>query len=344
MSGSNIPCDSAAMPLNRRSFLATAGATALVGCHRADEPTNLRILFGDGNGADSIAVLRLFTRALAKLNIQATIEVVSRGGGKLSAEMLAEGPRDGSMIAQLPSGLVYAQVAPGKGIRHDLASFEWIGSYAIDRRVLMVTREAGVTRFDQLFQRPTPITIPAGSVQGPAYFEAAIVRHLTGARIKAVPGFFGGARMLAVMSGEVDGTIGPLDSITKLLDLPGSRLLLRLNDVPLPPATPSVPAEGIPALPSLAKGPDAGPLCQLAATHAQAGRMLALPPGTPAEVVAAWRERFTQIFTDPDFRKDVARLRLDLQIQPGASLAPLMRELSARRAEIEPAVRRALAS
>src|SRR5262249_28807105 len=157
-----------------------------------------------------------------------------------------------------------------------------------------------------------PLLVPSSSAHGSIFNEAAIIRHLTGGKVKAVPGFQGGARTLAVISGEVDGMLGTLDGMMSVLDLPGTRILLRLSSSPIEPGTPGVPKEGVPALHDVAQGPDTGPLVQLMDSYAQLGRMMALPPGTPAPIVEQWRQRFADVIADPEFRKQAAALRVGL--------------------------------
>jgi len=341
---SNIASDpSRGAPLDRRGFLAATAAVGLVGCKR-DGPPSVRILYGDAPGTIAHSILQIFARTLGKSGLNATVEAIPRGAGKLAAQMLAEAPRDGSVVSQLLTGLIYAQILRDDGLAHKLSDYEWIGNYASDGRALIVSAQSGVTRFDQLLRRPTPITVPASSTRNSIFNEVAIIRHLTGARIKAIPGFQGGARTLAVVSGEVDGIIGTLDGLNTVLDLPGSRILLRLGDAPLPPGTPGLSDGPVPTLRSVSRGPDAPPLLQLLDAYSQLGRMMALPPGTPAPIVQQWRTRFADVVADPDFREQVGALRVSLHYRSGETVAALLAALTDKQAAIEPALRRALRS
>jgi tripartite-type tricarboxylate transporter receptor subunit TctC len=46
------------------------------------------------------------------------------------------------------------------------------------------------------------------------------------------------------------------------------------------------------------------------------GRPYMLPPGVPAERVAALRKAFQDTFADPEFRADAANLRIDIDAAP----------------------------
>ena len=327
--------------LDRRSFVAALGATGLVGC-RGGSSGKVHILTGSGAGAPSGALMRLFARHLEKLGLSTTLENLPRAGGKLAAQRLAGAATDGSVIAALPTGLLYAQLLGENGTSWDLTRFQWIGNFSSDRRVLAVSGQSGVDRFDQLIGRQRPLLLAATSATSPSFYESHIVRHLTGAHIQVVPGFAGGARNLAILSGEVDGVIAALDGLGPVLSMPGAHVLLRLNDLPLP-ANAAAQSPTAVLLRDVAQGPDATPLTELVSAHSLLGRLLALPPGSPPEVVAMWRSRFQLIEADPDFRKAAAAAQYELSSVPGEDVADnLANILIQRRAAVEPALHRAL--
>lgn len=327
--------------LDRRSLLAGLGAAGLVGC-RGGSAGKVHILTGSGAGAPSGALMRLFGRYLEKLGLSTTIENLPRAGGKLAAQRLTGAATDGSVIAALPTGLLYAQLLGENGEAWDLTKFQWIGNFSSDRRVLVVSGQSGVEHFDQLLDRPKPLVLAATTATSPSFYETHIVRHLTGARLQVVPGFVGGARNLAIISGEVGGVIAALDGLAPVLSLPGAHVLLRLNDLPLP-ATVADTSRSAVLLRDVAHGPDAGPLTELVSAHSLLGRLLALPPGCPPEVVALWRARFQQIEADPDFRKQAAAAQYELSSVKGEVVAHnLTNILIRRRAVVEPALHRAL--
>lgn len=332
--------DSTAL-LDRRSFVAALGATGLVGC-RSNASGKVHILTGSGAGAPSGALMRLFARYLEKLGLSTTIENLPRAGGKLAAQRLAGAPTDGSVIAALPTGLLYAQLLGENGGSWDLTRFRWIGNFSSDRRVLVSSGQSGVDRFDQLIDRPKPLLLAATTATSPSFYEPHIVRHLTGARLQVVPGFVGGARNLAMISGEVDGVIAALDGLGPVLSQPGAHILLRLNDLPLPAAAVEQSRKAV-RLRDVAHGPDAKPLVDLVGAHSLLGRLLALPPGSPPDVVALWRERFQRIDADPAFREEATAAQYELSAVSGEAVTEnLVNILIRQRSAVEPALHRAL--
>ena len=343
MSGSNMISNLSKFMLDRRGFIAASAAALLAGC-KSENMTDVRVLFSDTPGTMALNMLRIFASALSKVGVNATIETVTRGAGKMAAQTLADGPRDGSMIAQLFSGLIYAEFGQDEPARNPLTSFEWIGNYSSDARILISSPASGITSFEQLMSRDKPMTLSANSTHGPGYTEASIIRHLTGARVTAVPGFSGGGRNLAVISGEVDGILGSVDGLSGLLDMPGMNILLLTSKADLPPGLAGMPRGGVPVLRDLARGPDAEPLLMLVEAYAQLGRMLALPPGTPQDILTLWRKRFAEVTADPEFRKEIGKRKMEVHYRSGERVTEQLAALQRQKPNLLPALHRALNS
>jgi len=329
--------------LSRRGFLAAVGASTLTACGRGGSE-RVRILCGSGAGAASDALVRLFARHLGRFGVKASVENVPRGGGQIAARTLTRAPNDGSVMAILPTSLLYAQLLAPAAVEWDLASLSWLGGFGMDHRALIVTGKSGVHRFEDLLTRPRPLIVSSSTSIGQGVYEAAIIRYLTGARLQIVPGFTGGARLLALISGEVEGTVSALDGAAAVLDIPGTRILLRVNDLPLPPGIPRSAGVDVPKLRDFCRNsPDDEPLLALTETHNRLGRIMALPPHTPAAVLERQRALFTKVLADAEFREEAARQHVLIEHMPGAEIAALLDDvLRTRRSLVEPALHRAL--
>ncbi|MFD3263066.1 type 2 periplasmic-binding domain-containing protein [Phenylobacterium ferrooxidans] len=325
--------------VTRRGFLALGAASGLAACapRRSEGPVRLIIGTAAGGGNDGFS--RLFAQHLQRLTGQAIqAENDGRAGGRLAASALSKAPDDGSVIAFLPTPLIYENLlAATQGVL-DLTRFRWIGGVGADRRVLVVNGRCGVTAFAQLRTRTQPLILAASTVSGSSYVEPHIISHLTGARLKAVPGYSGGARNLAVLSGEADGVVGDLASLGPLLETPGAQVLLRLNDIAVPAAAQA------PSLARVAGGSDSAPLLALVAATASLGRMFALPPATPAAAVAAWRGRLDQVVADPQFRAAASQRGFALEQVAGAEVEATLGRLFDPAAPVRPALQRAVAA
>ncbi|MGC6331648.1 hypothetical protein [Rhizorhabdus sp. FW153] len=326
----------------RRAVLAGLAATSVVGC--SGGARRLRIISGSGAGSASSHLLAIFARHLHRYGIDASVEAVPRSGGKLAARHLFEAPADGTVMAMLPTGLLYADLLREEGLTTDLAAFQWIGNFSSDRRVLMGRPGGTVRQFQDLAGRKRPMLLATVSAVSPGYYEAAIVRYLTGANIRSVPGYTGGARNFALISGEMDGVIASIDGLTKLLAMPGATVLLRLNGLPIPPGTAGAP-ERAPLLRDVSRGVDAPALLDLVEGHAKLGRIVAMAPATPPAIVERWRTLFDLVIGDHGFRREAATAGFVIGGLNGAAVANMLDELlHRRRSALVPALRRAIAA
>lgn len=317
------------------------GALALAGCAPA-RSESVRIVVGAGAGSASDRFTRVLARYLTAAGIGVSVENQAAGGGKVAAARLAQARADENLLAVLPTGLIYASLLQEDGVDWDMASFGWLCSFGRDRRVLAVTGAVRDAGFASLLEPGEPVILAATAAASPGYYEPRIIQHLTGARLRVVPGYVGGARNMALVSGEAQGLVASLDGVEEVLALPGARLLLRLNDLELPPGAASEPP---PALAQFARGPDAAVLLNLVNVHADFGRIIALPPSAPPERLALWRERIESVLADPAFRSEIAQQNYLIEPTPGAIVAERMADLlSAQSMATREALRRALAS
>lgn len=319
--------------VTRRGAIALGAVAGLAGCRRAPPPVTL--IVGAAAGAGNDAFTRLVAEHLQRLGGRAIrIENEPRAGGKLAARRLANSAADGSVVGFLTPSLIYESLLGQGGEGLDLTQFAWLGAIGADHRVLLVNRQSGVARFDQVLSRPKPLIIAAATVTSPNYVEPMIINHLTGARLRAVPGYDGGARNLAVLSGEVDGAVGGLDSLAPMLES-GARVVLRLNDLPLA-------GDRAPSLASLARGRDSVPLLNLIESFAALGRMFALPPGVSQAVRADWQAQWKRVVADPGFRAAAAGRGYPLEAVSGGQVEVTLRRLLDRSTPTVAALRRAM--
>jgi len=305
---------------DRRAVLALFTGLALAGCLPPHE-THLIVGSSAGGGNDDLA--RLFAKTLLRQTSERlTVENEGKAGGKLALDHLAASPGDGTTLGLLAPSFLYRMLQKEVGASWSLSSFGWIGGVSAERRVLVFNAKSRIRTLDDLLNRKTPVTLAASSVASPNYIEPLIINQLLGTSLKPVPGYSGGARTLAVMSGEVDGLVAGSDSIGPILDAPGSQLVLRLNSLDLP-AHP-----GVPTLSGLARGPDAVALLDLIETSARIGQVFALPPNPQDKALALWTRRFHAVIEDPDFRREASQRGMGLEATTGREIATALARLS----------------
>jgi tripartite-type tricarboxylate transporter receptor subunit TctC len=329
----------------RRSVIAlgaaTAAASLLSACVKPSKPLRVIVAGAPGSATDNIA--RLFGRHVTRLfGDKVEVENEPRAIGKVAMQRLFKDDRSQETIGFLQNGILYSALVD-KSFGWDLNALGWVGSFNTEHRVLVNAPAIQVERFEALFNRQKPLILISGAVGASGYFESRILGHLTPAKVRVVPGFNGAARNLALISGEGEGAVGSLDSLTTVLEMPGSRLLLRLNDLPLDPAS-AAHGWSAPPLAAFAGGPDKDLLLDLISAHARLGRIAALPPGTSPAVLARWRQRFQTVVADPAFLKEAAAQNLLIAPVAGERISDDLRGLlSDRSTAVRAALTRALA-
>jgi len=305
-------------PITRRAF--ALGAVSLNACAKSDAPVTT-ILVGGTPGSATDLLARLFARHCSRLfGADSVVENVPHHTGGAIAQRLSEKAGAGDTLGFLQNGLLYTALLTKRELPWDLTRLGWIGSFNADHRVLMSSGSSQLNRFEDLLSREKPAILVTGAVGASGYYEARILQHLTQARVRVVPGFDGAMRMLALTSGEGDLALGSLDSLTPVLDLPRSRILLRINDLPFDKAS---TARGLssPALAEVSRGSDAPGLLRIVDAHARIGRSVALPPNAPNEVARVWTERFATITRDADFLAAAAKANLLIEPTGGIQLS-----------------------
>lgn len=323
--------------LTRRSALGLATGLAAASCGPLlGGPQKLRLLVGSGAGSASDGLARMMAAHWSsRLGAAVAVEDEPRGGGKVAAVKLASARPDGGLIGLLPTGLLYSNLV-GEAKGWDLAAFGWLGSSSMDRRVLIAGPRSGLNSFEDVLRLRRPMTLATTSAAAPGYYESLILNYLTGSRLKNVPGFPGGARNLALISGEVEGLLVSFDGLGELASLPGLKVLLRLNDLPLPHGLQA------PLLADFARGPDKAALLQLVEAHARLGRISALPPKAARPVLAEFRGRFAGLMADAGFLRDASAHDYAIEPTPGDQVAARISEVLRVGGPVPAALRRAI--
>jgi tripartite-type tricarboxylate transporter receptor subunit TctC len=101
---------------------------------------------------------------------------------------------------------------------------------------------------------------------------------------------------------------------------------------------------GAPLVIDYAKRADDRAVVELVLSQSIFGRPYVLPPGVPADRVAALRKAFVETLRDQALRGEAERMKLDLEPLSGEDLQNLVRRLYAAPAPVVERARRALAA
>jgi tripartite-type tricarboxylate transporter receptor subunit TctC len=276
--------------------------------------------YGPGGGYDLFA--RLMARHLGRyIPGNPTIVVQNMpGAGSLRATnyLYTIAPRDGATIGSFARDMpLLAILRTNAAAVFDPRRFTWLGSssdFSNDAYLLVVRKDAPVKSIDDARRPGGPPIVLGGTAEGTTGSDVPLVlRDTLGINIKLVSGYpDNGAIFLAVDRGEVNGRTVDLSSMKSLrpewLSPEGRMHTL----VQFARATRHPEFADVPTARELARDGDARALIELAELSYKISRPFAAPPDVPAERAKALQLAFMAVHSDPQYRDEAAKLRLEV--------------------------------
>ena len=231
------------------------------------------------------------------------------GGRVLTNYIYNLSPPNGLEIARVDNGTPTANLVGDSAVKFQADKFNWIGSFATDKWVLVMRAGAGVESLSQLKSSQKPPKIGSISAVHKTFTNARLLEKLLNVKFDMVTGYPGGNDInLAMTRQEVDGTVaayvgfmqrnlsayqaGQFFAIVQSGNGLHHDALPALNDVPV--IWNLVSPENLPVLQAAAVPWDSA---------------FVLPPKTPPEIVNVLRKAFENLSKDSDFiaqyKKDV---------------------------------------
>ena len=276
--------------------------------------------YGPGGGYDLYA--RLMARHLGRhIPGNPTIVVQNMpGAGSLRATnyLYTVAPRDGATIGSFARDMpLLAILRTNAAAVFDPRRFTWLGSssdFSNDAYLLVVRHDAPAKSIDDARRPGGPPIVLGGTAEGTTGSDVPLVlRDTLGINIKLVTGYpDNGAIFLAVDRGEVNGRTVDLSSMKSLrpewLSPEGRMHAL----VQFARATRHPEFADVPTARELARDGDARALIELAELSYKISRPFAAPPNVPAERAKALQLAFMAVHSDPQYRDEAAKLRLEI--------------------------------
>jgi len=273
-----------------------------------------------GGGYDAYA--RLIGKYLHKFIPGSTVIIknVPGAGHIIGANETYFAKPDGLTIGTFNTGLIYSQIVGMEGIRFDLAKYSWVGKASSEHRVLIVSIKSPYKSVKDIIESKEPIKMASAGVGTASSNETLILAEALGAPLKVIHGYAGREGEMAMMRGEVVGTVGSYTGLISFIKAKECRVLLQIagkknKDLP------DVP------LGSELKVSDKGKkLISLVAATAELGRFTAAPPNVPAGRLAVLIDAYKKTFSDPEFLKDAEKMGADIDPDFGEEVAKLVKE------------------
>jgi tripartite-type tricarboxylate transporter receptor subunit TctC len=221
---------------------------------------------------------------------------------------------DGLTIGTFMLGGVYPQLAGAAGVQYDLRRMTWIGNAASEPRAFAVTTRSGFRSLDDLRNAATPVPVVTGAVGSTSYFAAVSLAEALGLRFRFVTGFSDNEGDLAVVRGDVVGTLTSSTSLQPLLEKGVVRTILEIGGSP-------AADDHVRDMEALATTGRGRVLISLLAVQGLLARTTAGPPGIPEDRLRVLREAYSSALADPGLRAEFARARLPVEPLDGETVA-----------------------
>jgi tripartite-type tricarboxylate transporter receptor subunit TctC len=228
------------------------------------------------------------------------------GGGVTAANYVTKaGDKDGTVVAELHPSSLLAPLT-GKGASFDPRKFQWLGSVAVRSYVGAVWHTVNVRTLEDMKDKEH---VWGGSgVASASYQYPMFLAHLTGARLRVIPGYkSGGETNLAMERGEVQGRgnyyEGFLTTNPDWIRDKKVKFVFRLG-----PDHPDL--KDVPAGSQYAKTPKQQQMLRVLEAPLSIGQAFYVAPEVPKERVAALREAFKKMLADPQFIAETEKIKL----------------------------------
>jgi tripartite-type tricarboxylate transporter receptor subunit TctC len=227
--------------------------------------------------------------------------------------------KDGSVIGLVQNNTPLEPLFGTKEARYDSTRFNWLGTPSYEVSMVLLWHTVPVNSVEDLKTKETHVGA-SGANSTPAFY-ARLLNATLGTRMKLINGYPGqNDAFLAMERGELDGYPSVFysaltstrpnwlpEKLAKPIVQFGPQRLKELPDVPFAP--------------DLLSNPDDKLLMQAAFAPQALGRPLVMPPGVPADRLAAMRQALAETFADPEFLAEADRMGLAVNApQTGAQL------------------------
>jgi tripartite-type tricarboxylate transporter receptor subunit TctC len=254
-----------------------------------------------GGGYDALA--RTLAQHLGKHipgNPTFVVKNMPGAGGIIAANFLyTVAPKDGLTIGGLQNNVPFEPLFGTKEANFDPTKFNWLGTPSRETAILTVSGTTPVDNWQQA--KTTELTMGSSGNNSTPSFYGRLLNEVLGLKLKIIVGYESQTHaFLAMERDEINGYPSVFYSslmATKPTWLKEGKvkLLVQMGDEKEPEIA------NVPFLSDLITKDEDKRLAEAAFAPLSAGRPYLMPPGVPADRVAAMRKAFTETFNDPEF-------------------------------------------
>ena len=263
------------------------------------------------------------------------------GAGSLVAakNLYTLAPKDGTVLATvLPGAFFDPLFSPQPGDsrdKYDPTKFNYVGNGNPEALVCVVRDDAPVKKYEDLFTRELIVGTPGGG--STVHLYSVVMKTLVGAKLKIVTGYPGVREVtLAAQSGEVQGICGVAWTTVKL-QFPGSiegkggfKVVAQVGAT----GHPDLDKAGIPLTSSSARDAKTREALDVFYSQGMFSRAFMLPPGVPAERVAAVRKAFLDAIRSPALQEEAEKIAQEAVPDAGETLDTMVKKIYGAPADV----------
>lgn len=281
--------------------------------------------FGPGGG---YAIYnQIMTRHLGRFlpgNPQIVPQYMPGAGGIVASNYVYNiARRDGSLMAMVSDAVALASVIDADKIKYKVNEFIWIGAIERVNNVLAARADTGARTFNDLLQKE--VIVGASGPGSPTSLLPTLINWMQPTKIKIVEGYDGiNPMFISIERSEISGaTISWTIFKTLRKEWFDKGFLVPLvqfgsvkdNDLP-----------DVPLALDLARTAEQRAVTRFMASNVDVGRSFILPPGVPAERVAAFRAAFDKMVKDPAFKEEITKAGFQLSPASGQDVQAAVAE------------------
>ena len=263
-----------------------------------------------GGGYDTLA--RTVARFLGKHvpgNPIVVVRNVAGAGGIVATNFLYNNAeKDGSHLGLVQNNTPFEPLLGTREARYEPTKFNWLGTPSVETGIFVVWNAVPINSLDDAKTRET--TVGAAGVNSTPAFYARLLNEVFGLKLKVIVGYPGQTEAFFAMErGEIDGYSSVFYSTlqaTKADWLPQKKIKAIVYYGPEKRSE----LAGVPYAPDVATKDEDRVLLDAAFAPLALGRPLLLPPGVPADRLAAMRKAVADTFADREFLAEATRLGL----------------------------------
>ena len=277
----------------------------------------IRFIVGASPGGGYDTYTRTAARHISKHlpgNPTPVVQNLTGAGGLIVANYLYNKVKPDGLTAGVWNNVFLLHEALGsRRVNFKGRNYGWVGAPVTGWPSCAVMGFTGFKSWDDLVKSGKPLKV--GSAGGTGTTLPTILNIATGKKLfDVITGYKGTAIVrLGLQARELGGVCMAFESMRvtarSMLDAKGDDKLIPILVHGSPP---DKEVQGLPRVTDLVQGKDNVEMLNAWAVQYNFQRPVTLPPGTPKEVLAAWRKAYADTLKDPAFLADAKRSKLNV--------------------------------